>query len=57
MVIGIHFRAHDVAKRLGTDIDKGLTSHEVRARHQKYGHNVIPNVEQTFYYPNSFAPV
>jgi Ca2+-transporting ATPase len=39
-------QAHDVARRLGTDVDKGLTSHEVRARHQKYGHNVIPNVEQ-----------
>jgi len=39
-------QAHEVAKRLGTDIDKGLTSYEVRARHQKYGHNVIPDVEQ-----------
>jgi P-type Ca2+ transporter type 2C len=39
-------QAQDVAKRLGTDIDKGLTTREVRARHQKYGHNVIPNVEQ-----------
>lgn len=38
--------AREVAKRLGTDVDKGLTSHEVRARHQKYGHNIIPNVEQ-----------
>ncbi|HEU4447094.1 MAG TPA: cation-transporting P-type ATPase [Nitrososphaeraceae archaeon] len=39
-------QAHDVAKRLETDVDKGLVLHEIRARHQKYGHNVIPNVEQ-----------
>jgi P-type Ca2+ transporter type 2C len=39
-------QASDVAKRLGTDVDKGLALREVRARHQKYGHNVIPNVEQ-----------
>lgn len=38
--------ARDVATRLVTDVDKGLTTQEVRARRQKYGHNVIPNVEQ-----------
>jgi P-type Ca2+ transporter type 2C len=37
---------HIVTKRLGTDIDIGLSIQEVRARRQKYGHNVIPNVEQ-----------
>jgi P-type Ca2+ transporter type 2C len=36
----------DVVSRLKTDLDKGLTTQEVRARRQKYGHNVIPNVEQ-----------
>jgi Ca2+-transporting ATPase len=37
---------HIVTKRLGTDIDRGLNTQEVRARRQKYGHNIIPNVEQ-----------
>jgi len=36
----------EVVSRLRTDLDKGLTTHEVRARRQKCGHNVIPNVEQ-----------
>jgi P-type Ca2+ transporter type 2C len=34
------------AARLKTDVEKGLDSHEVRARRQKYGHNVISSVEQ-----------
>jgi Ca2+-transporting ATPase len=37
---------HEVVSRLKTDLDKGLTTQEVRARRQEYGHNVIPNVEQ-----------
>jgi hypothetical protein len=36
---------HIVTKRLGTDIKRGLSTQEVRARRQKYGHNVTPNVE------------
>jgi Ca2+-transporting ATPase len=36
----------DVVSRLKTDLDTGLTTLEVRARRQKYGHNVIPNVEE-----------
>ena len=38
--------ARDVAAKLGTDVESGLASHEVRARYQKYGHNVVPDVEQ-----------
>jgi Ca2+-transporting ATPase len=36
----------DIVSRLKSDAEKGLSSHEVRARRQKYGQNVIPNIEQ-----------
>ena len=38
--------ASDVVLKLKSDVEKGLSSHEVRERRQKYGQNVIPNVEQ-----------
>ena len=36
----------DVASTLATDVEKGLSSHEVRTRQHKYGRNVIPDIEQ-----------
>lgn len=36
----------DVVSKLGTNVESGLSSSEVRARQQEYGHNVIPDVEQ-----------
>jgi Ca2+-transporting ATPase len=38
--------ALDVVSKLGSNEDKGLSSSEVRARRQKYGYNVIADVEQ-----------
>jgi P-type Ca2+ transporter type 2C len=38
--------ASDVVSKVESDADRGLSSHEVRARRQKYGQNIIPNVEQ-----------
>lgn len=38
--------AHDVVAALGTDAENGLSAHEVKTRHHKYGRNVIPDVEQ-----------
>jgi Ca2+-transporting ATPase len=38
--------ALDVVSKLESNEEKGLSSSEVRARRQKYGHNVIPDVEQ-----------
>lgn len=39
-------RASDAVLKLKSDVEKGLSSPEVRARRQKYGQNIIPNVEQ-----------
>lgn len=36
----------DVISKFKTDVEKGLSSREVRARRHKYGHNIIPDVEQ-----------
>jgi P-type Ca2+ transporter type 2C len=38
--------ASDVALKLGSDVESGLPASEVRARQQKYGHNIIPEAEQ-----------
>lgn len=39
-------QASDIVSKLKSDAEKGLSAHEVRARRQKYGQNVIPNIEQ-----------
>lgn len=39
-------QASDIVSKLKSDAEKGLSSHEVRVRRQKYGQNVIPNIEQ-----------
>ena len=39
-------QASDIISNLKSDAEKGLSSHEVRVRRQKYGQNVIPNIEQ-----------
>ncbi len=36
----------EVISKLATNVESGLSSSEVRARQQEYGHNVIPDVEQ-----------
>lgn len=36
----------DVISKLNTNVESGLSSHEVRTRHHRYGYNVLPNVEQ-----------
>jgi Ca2+-transporting ATPase len=44
----LHWRslqAVDVITKFETD-ERGLDSHQVRTRRQKYGHNIIPNIEQ-----------
>jgi Ca2+-transporting ATPase len=38
-------QAVDVITKFETD-ERGLDSHQVRTRRQKYGHNIIPNIEQ-----------
>src|SRR5829696_9556932 len=43
---GHSMSALDVVSKLGSNEDKGLSSSEVRARRQKYGYNVIADVEQ-----------
>ncbi|MGB7632591.1 MAG: HAD-IC family P-type ATPase [Nitrososphaeraceae archaeon] len=39
-------QAVDVIAKFETDVKRGLDSHQVRTRRQKYGHNIIPNIEQ-----------
>jgi Ca2+-transporting ATPase len=36
----------EVVAQFKTDLEQGLSSHEVRTRRQKYGHNIIPDIEQ-----------
>ena len=36
----------DVISQLNTSTENGLSAHEVRARHHKYGYNALPDVEQ-----------
>jgi Ca2+-transporting ATPase len=37
---------HDAILSLQTDTENGLSSHEVRTRQHKYGHNVVRDIEQ-----------
>jgi len=39
-------QAVDVIAKFETDVKRGLDSHQVRTRRQKYGHNILPNIEQ-----------
>jgi len=39
-------RLSDVISQLNTSTENGLSAHEVRARHHKYGYNTLPDVEQ-----------
>jgi P-type Ca2+ transporter type 2C len=36
----------NVVSKLRTDVEVGLSSHEVRARHHTYGYNALPDVER-----------
>jgi P-type Ca2+ transporter type 2C len=36
----------DVVSQLGTDTEKGLSTNEVKLKRQKYGPNILPDVEQ-----------
>jgi Ca2+-transporting ATPase len=39
-------QASDVASRLETDIENGLSHNKIKERHRIYGYNLIPEVEQ-----------
>ncbi len=41
-----HIQVSDIVSQLGTDTEKGLSNNEVRIRKQKYGQNIVPDVEQ-----------